>query len=108
MDNNHRLCLQFIWTRVFYQCIVLVGTKQNPDRRVFVGSFLIAVVVIYIHLQLPNILVRNLMSFQFDNDETAKQSVVEYQIGEKFVVFKLDAFCRATNENPLPNSNRNA
>ena len=35
---------------------------------------------------------RKLVGFQLDNDETAEQAVVEYQISEKFVVFKQDSF----------------
>ena len=73
---------------IFYQQIVLVGAQQDSNCRVLIGRLLVPIVLVYIHLQLTDVFVCDLVGLQFNDNETAEQPVVKYQVCEEFIIFE--------------------
>ena len=92
----------------FGQChfnngIVFSRTKQNSNGWVFIGQFLIAVVVVDIHLELSQILVCQLTCLQLKDYMAAQQAVIKNKIGKEFVIFKQDTFLTRHKGEPFSN-----
>ncbi len=76
----------------FYHGIVPGGTQQDTDRGIFVRCFFHPVVIIYIHLQLAQVLVRQFTRFDLHNNKTLQQAVVQNQVDKKIITIDMYTF----------------
>ena len=65
--------------------LALVRAEHDPDRRVLVRGRQLALVVVDIHLHLPEVLVRQLPDLEVQQDEGAREPVVEHQVDEEML-----------------------
>ena len=66
--------------RVAHHDVVFVGAKQHADGRFFKVGLHVAVVVVDVHLELPQILVRDFVNFDVEQDEALQQPIVEHAL----------------------------
>lgn len=78
--------------RNLYHHIIFLSTKQNADSRILKILLFVAVVIIYIHLQLSNILVGELLGLYLDNYKALQKPVVEKKVNKKLVALNMQAF----------------
>ena len=69
---------------------------------------LVAVVVVHVHLHLPNVLVRELAKLQVEEHETAQEPVVEHEVHLEVVLLVGEALLPAHEGVSAPNSRRNS
>ena len=50
-----------------------------------------AVIIIHIHLQLADILMRQFVRLDFDNNEALQQAVIENKIGKEVITIEMQA-----------------
>ena len=84
-------CLVVFWQCHFDKRIILVSAQKNANRLVFARDFFVAVVIVDIHLQLPQILMSQLTRLKFQNNKTAQQTIVEYKIGKELIILQQNA-----------------
>ena len=60
--------------------IDLLATEQNANGRILIWQLHDSVIIMDIHLHLPQILMRDLGKFQVKHKERTRQAVVEYEI----------------------------
>jgi hypothetical protein len=77
--------------RELYHCIVFSGTKQNACGRRFVRQLLHTVVIVHIHLQLPDILVGKLSCFDLYDHKALQYPVLKYKVGKELIAFYMYA-----------------
>ena len=56
-------------------CIAFVCAKQNSDGRVFILRLFKAVIIVDVHLHLPQLLMHQLFCFRIEQDESAEQTI---------------------------------
>ena len=66
--------------------------QKEADGGVFVGELHFAVVIIDVHLHLPEVLMRRFVQLEVDDDVAAQEAVVEHQIDEVVVLIEGEAF----------------
>lgn len=71
--------------------IVFIGAQQDADSRIFMRLLFHAVIIIHIHLQLADILMRQFVRLDFDNNEALQQAVIENKIGKEVITIEMQA-----------------
>jgi hypothetical protein len=72
----------------FYQGLVFLFPENDANRRVFFLGFHKAVVVVYVHLHLAQVLVAYFTYLQIQERKAAKKAVVEHQVNPEMLVLK--------------------
>lgn len=72
--------------------------EQETDGGVFVREFHLTVVVVYIHLHLAEVLMRELVELEVDDDVAAQEAVIEDEIDEVVVFIEGEAFLAGLEE----------
>ena len=85
-----------------YRCIIFACSKQDPYGRILIRKFFASVIIVYIHLQLSQILMRQLFGLQFNYYETMKQTVVKHKICKELVIFQQDTFLPCHKSKTVP------
>ena len=71
--------------------IVLLLAEQNSNGGILGRQFHLAVIVVHIHLHLPQILMCNAAEIEVDEDKTLEQAIEKYQIHIKVLFIKGQA-----------------
>ena len=66
-------------------------TEEEADGGVFVGELHLAVVVVHIHLHLAEVLMRELVELEINDDVAAEEAVVEDEVHEVVVLIEGEA-----------------
>ena len=77
---------------VTYHSIIFLSTQNDSDRRIVTLVHHFPRVVIYIHLHLANVLMRQSVCFQINKDKALQNVVVEYKVNEKVLSIQSKAF----------------
>ena len=76
--------------RVAHDCFIFVSTKNNAQGGIVVLASFEVIEQAHIHIHLPDILMRKLLCFQVDQNETLEQVVIEDQINVEMGCFRTD------------------
>ena len=74
------------------ESIVLCPAEDDADRRVLIGKFYLAVVIIHVHLHLAEVLVRDLPDLEVDQDITPEEAVVEHKVHKVMICIEGEPF----------------
>ncbi len=72
--------------------VVLVRAQDQPERRIVAFRPALAVVVVHVQLELPQVLMRQLAGLQIDDHEALQDRVVEDQIDVEVVAVQREPF----------------
>lgn len=75
----------------FNDGVVFVLAEDNADGGVFFWQLDLAVVVVDVHLHLPDVLVLQFADFQVKEDEAAQEPVVKHQVYDEMLFVKREA-----------------
>ena len=66
--------------RVAHEVCAFVGAEDNADRRIVAGIHQLALVIIHVHLHLPEVGMRQFVRLEVTQDKTTQNIVVEHEI----------------------------
>src|SRR3954468_13003278 len=68
--------------------LTLVRAQHDPDWWVLIGGRQLALIIVDVHLHLPQILVRQLSDLQVQKNKGPGESVIEYEINEEMLALE--------------------